>query len=121
MAATVLTETSVAGPYVREGSAQFTTAAPAATDPTNKNTVVMSTGTALVLFRNSHAVTGYWATVEGTKDPFGRVADTGQQSLAAGEWVGRIFAAPGWEQDTGGRNLLFDSENLAVEVVVIPL
>lgn len=121
MPATVIQEHSVAGPYVREGDAALTTLTMTATDPTNKNKAVLSTGRALVLFCNTDGANHYWATVEGTNDPYGRTATTGQHSLAAGAWAARIFDAPGWEQNLGSRDLQFDTENAAVVVAIIPL
>lgn len=121
MAATAISEQVVNGPYVLETGTQFTTLTETASDPTNMNKVVMSTGRALVIFHNSDGANPYWATVYSSKDAYGRTADVTQFSLAANAWAARVFEGPGWEQTTGGRDLLIDTENVAVKITAIPL
>lgn len=121
MAATVIPEQSVLGPYVLETSTQFTTLTEAASDPTNMNSISMSTGRCLVIFHNSDGANPYWVTVDSTPDPHGRVADITQQSIAANAWGMHFFEGPGWEQTLGGRNLLIDTENLAIKMIAIPV
>lgn len=121
MAATAIAEQEVLGPYVLETATQFTTLTETASDPTNMNTVTVSTGRCLLLFHNSDGANAYWVTVNSSEDPQGRTADISQEDIAANGWAARIFEPRGWEQELGGRNLLFDTENAAIKVIAIPI
>lgn len=121
MAVTAIAEQEVLGAYVLETATQFTTLTETAGDPTNMNSVVMGTGRCLMIFHNSDGANPYWVTVESSNDPQGRTADITEVDIAANGWVARIFEARGWEQTLGGRNLLFDTENVAIKVIAIPI
>lgn len=121
MTATAIAEQEVLGPYVLETSTQFTTLTETVCDPTNMNTVVMGTGRCLLLFHNSDGANPYWVTVASSDDPHGRTADITEMDIPADGWVARIFEARGWEQALGGRNLLFDTENVAIKAIAIPI
>lgn len=121
MAATAVSEQTVVGPYVNEGSTQFTTLTMTATDATNMNKVVMSTGRCLVLWQNSDAANAEWVTVDASDDPYGRATDITQQPIPASGWLAFVFEARGWEQTLGGKDLLMDSESSDVKVLAIPI
>lgn len=121
MAATAIAEQPVNGAYVLETATQFTTLTETATDPTNMNSVVMSSGRCLVIFHNSDGANPYWVTVDSTNDPHGRVGDITEEDIAANGWAMHFFEGPGWEQTLGGRNLLIDTENVAIKMIAIPV
>jgi hypothetical protein len=121
MAATEVVEQAVKGAYTPSGDTQFTTLTTAATDPTNKNVVNMSTGKTLVIWQNSDAVNAEWVTVDATDDAYGRATSITQQSIPASGWVMYLFEPKGWEQTLGGRNVQFDSESTDVKVMAIPV
>ena len=121
MTATVLAEQEVLGPYVLETDAQFTTLTFTDGDDANMNSIVMSTGRCLVLFRNTDDDTDAWVTVVSSNDPHGRTADITQEDIGFGEYGAHIFEARGWEQTLGGRNLLIDVENNTIEILAIPI
>lgn len=121
MAATVIAEQEVLGPYVLETATQFTTLTMTETDPTNMNKIVMSTGRCLVLWQNTDGANAEWVTAHASDDPFGRATDITEQDLAASAWGAFIFEARGWEQTLGGRDLLLDSESTDVDVLAIPI
>jgi hypothetical protein len=74
-----------------------------------------------VLFHNSDGANPYWVTVFSSRDPQGRTADITEVDVPANGWAARIFESRGWEQALGGRNLLMDSENVAVKAIAIPI
>jgi hypothetical protein len=119
--ATALAEQPVNGPYVLEGATPFTTLTFTDGDDVNMNSIVMSTGRCLVLFRNTDDDTAAWVTAESSKDPFGRLGDITQEDIAFGAYGGRIFEPRGWEQTLGGKNLLIDVENNTIEILAIPI
>lgn len=121
MAATAIAEQRVVGAYVREGDTQFTTLTETASDPTNMNTVVMSAGRCLVLFHNSDGANPYWVTVDASDDPYGRSTNITEQNIPANGWAAYLFEPRGWEQALGGRNLLIDTENVAIKMIAIPV
>lgn len=126
MAATALAEQTVLGPYVLETATQFTTLTTTAGDPTNMNSIAMSTGRCLVLFYNSDTANAEWVTVYSSEDPHGRTANITQESIVASSttllgWKAFIFEGRGWEQTLGGRDLLIDVESADVKLLAIPL
>lgn len=121
MAATLISEQPVVGPYVREGETQFTTLTPVTSDPANMNKIVMSTGRCLVLIQNTDAVNPEWFSAFGSDDAYGRTADITEQDTAAGGWSAYIFQPHGWEGSLGGRDLLVDTESTDVKLVAVPL
>lgn len=121
MAVTLLPEQRVVGPYVKEGTTQFTTLTTTASDPTNKNSIVMSTGRCLVLFENSDGANPGWVTVEASDDAYGRTTGITQQDIPASGWGAFIFEPHGWEGSLGGRNLTVDTEASTIKILAIPL
>ena len=120
--ATALAEQPVLGAYVKEDAAtQLTTLTMTAGDPTNMNSVVMSSGRCLVIFQNGDAVNPEWITVFSSDDAFGRKRDITQQSVAASGWAAFIFEPRGWEQSLGGKDLLIDVESTDGKLLAIPL
>lgn len=121
MTATVLAEQEVLGPYVLETDAQFTTLTFTDGDDANMNSIVMSTGRCLVLFRNTDDDTDAWVTVVSSNDPHGRTADITQEDIGFGEYGAHIFEARGWEQTLGGRDLLVTANHAEVLIAAIAL
>ncbi len=121
MAATALAQQTVLGAYVHEGDTQFTTLTTTASDPTNMNSIVMSSGRTLVIVNNSDAVNTEWVTVYASDDAYGRATNITQQSIPASGWVAMIFEPHGWEQTLGGKDLLIDSESADAKILAIPL
>ena len=121
MAATALAEQAVLGAYVLETATQFTTVTMTAGDPTNMNSIVMSSGRCLVIIQNADVANAEWVTVYSSEDPHGRVANINQESIAAAGWRAFVFEGRGWEQTLGGRNLLIDVESTDVKLLAIPI
>lgn len=116
---TTISETEVKGPYESEAGTQMTTLTFGAGD-TAGNKVVMTTGRTLLLVQNGGGGAGT-VTVTSSADPYGRTADISAFSVAAGEFAARIFAAVGWEQTVGGRDLLITPSATTMKFVAIPL
>lgn len=121
MAATVLAQQEVLGPYVQETATQFTTLTTTASDPTNMNVVTMSSGRTLLIVNNGDAVNTEWVTVYASDDAYGRATDITQQSIPASGWVAMFFEPHGWEQTLGGKDLLIDSESTDAKLLAIPV
>lgn len=121
MAATVIAEQPVAGPYVKEGETQFAVLTMTESDPTNRNKIVMSTGRCLVIFQNTDGVNAEWITVTASDDAYGRATDITENDIAASGWAAFIFEPHGWEQSLGGKDLLIDTESTDVDILAIPL
>lgn len=121
MAATVLAEQEVLGPYVQETATQFTTLTMTESDSTNMNKIVMSTGRCLVIFQNTDASNTEWATVYASDDAHGRATNITQQALPLSSWAAFIFEPHGWEQSLGGKDLLIDTESTDMDLLAIPL
>jgi len=121
MAATSIAEQAVAGAYTKEGGTRLATLTMTESDPTNMNSIVMSTGRVLVLFQNTDGVNAEWVTVKSSKDAYGRYADIDEEDIAATKWGAFLFAPQGWEQTLGGRNLLIDTESTDVDILAIPV
>lgn len=118
--ATAITEQTINGPYNSEGDAsRLSTLTWTAADTTG-NTLVMSTGRCLLLFRNSGASTRTIA-VTSSADPYNRKADIAATNIAAGAIYGRVFESRGWEQTLGGKNLAFTCSHAEVLVAAIAL
>lgn len=120
MAETAIAAQAVNGPYVLETATQFTTLTTTASDPTNKNKILMTTGKVLVIFEGA-AAADYWVTVESSLDAYGREGDITEYDVLQTTWAARIFEPPGWEQTTGGRDLVIDTENAGIKILAIPL
>lgn len=120
MAATTISETEVAGPYIAESATQMTTLTFSAGDATNGNKVVMSTGRCLLIVQNEGGGAGT-VTVTSSRDPYGRTANITAFSVAAGAFASRIFSAVGWENTAGGRDLVFTPSATTMTFVAIPL
>lgn len=117
---TVITEQTINGPYNSESSAtRLSTLTWAAADTTG-NTLVMSTGKTLLLFRNSGASSRTIA-ISSSADPYNRKADIAATSIAAGAIYGRVLEARGWEQTLGGRDLAFVCSHAEVLIAAIAL
>lgn len=121
MAATALAEQEVLGPYVLETATQFTTLTFTDGDDANMNSIVMSTGRCLVLFRNTDDDTAAWVTAVSSNDPHGRTADITQEDIGFGEYGAHFFEARGWEQTLGGRDLAITCSNAEVVIAAIAL
>lgn len=121
MAATVISEQKVVGPYVKEGATQFTTLTMTESDPTNMNKVVMGGGRCLLIFQNTDSENAEWVTIESSPDAFGRTADIVEQDIVASGWGAFIIDAHGWEQTLGGRDIVIDTESTDVDVLAIPI
>lgn len=118
--ATAIAEQGINGPYEAESATpRISPLTWAAADVTG-NTIVMSTGRCLVLFRNSGA-TPRTVAVASSPDPFNRKADIAATPLAAGAIFGKIFEARGWEQTLGGRDLAITCSNAEVVIAAIAL
>lgn len=122
MAATLLPEQEVLGAYVNDdAAAQFTTLTTTASDPTNMNKIVMSSGRTLLIVQNSDAANTEWVTVYASDDPYGRATNITQQSIPSSGWVAMFFESRGWEQTLGGKDLLIDSESADAKLLAIPV
>lgn len=121
MAATVIAEQPVLGPYVKEGETQFTTFTMTESDSTNMNKIVMSTGLSLVIFQNTDGANAEWVTVDASDDAYGRATDITQNDIPASGWAMYLFQPHGWEQTLGGRDLLIDTESTDVDILAIPV
>lgn len=119
--ATAIAEQAVAGAYTKEGGTRLAALTMTESDPTNMNSIIMSTGRCLVLFQNTDAVNAEWVTAKSSQDAYGRVADITEEDIAAAKWGAFLFASPGWEQTFGGRNLLVDTESTDVDILAIPV
>ena len=117
---TAITEQSIQGPYEAESASPRISPLTWAAADTAGNTIVMSTGRCLVLFRNSGASTRTVA-VSSSADPFNRKADIAATNIAAGVILGKIFEARGWEQTLGGRDLLVTANHAEVLIAAIAL
>jgi hypothetical protein len=121
MAETALTVNEVAGPYVAEdATAQMTAVTAEAGDATDGNVINMAGRDVLIRAENTDGVTAYDLTVNSGKDPYGRTA-TFTFEIPASTVVYRKFTALGWEQTTGGGDLIVLVENVAIEFEVIQL
>jgi len=118
--ATVITEQKIGGPYSAESPAARLSTLTWTPADTTGNSVVMSTGRCLLLFRNTGA-SARTVAVSSSLDPYGRKADIPATNIAAGAMLGRIFEARGWEQTLGGKNLSFTCNHAEVEVAAIAL
>lgn len=121
MAATVISEQRVIGPYVKEGATQFTTLTMTTGDATNMNKIVMGSGRCLVIFQNTDVSNPEWVTVKSSPDAYGRAVDIVEQDIVASGWGAYIFEPHGWEQSLGGSDLLIDTESTDVKILAIPL
>ena len=121
MAEKVIAEQAVNGPYVREGSTQFTTLTMTESDATNKNVITMSTGRTLLIVQNTDAANTEWVTVEASDDAYGRATPITQQAIPASSWVAMFFEPHGWEKTLGGRNLVVDTESTDADLLAIPV
>lgn len=120
-APTVISEQVPTGPYLAESNAtKLATVAFAAGDATNGNKVIMGGQRVLLLIRNS-AVSAGTVSIASSKDRFGRVADIAAFSIAAGAIVGRIFEPEGWEQVSGGKDLLITPSATTIEIAALRL
>lgn len=120
MAATTISETEVAGPYVAESGTQMTTLSWSAGDASNGNKIVMGTGRCLLLVQNTGVGAGT-VTVTSSKDPYGRTANITAFSVDAAGFAARVFESVGWEQTLGGRDLLLTPSATTMKFVAIPL
>lgn len=120
MAQTVIAEQEPAGPYVAEGATQFATTTFTAGDVTNGNKIIMSGSGVLLLVRNSGASAGT-VSVASSKDKYGRKADITAFSIPAGAVVNRVFTPEGWEQVTGGRDLVLSPSAATIEFAALRL
>jgi hypothetical protein len=121
MAATTVAEQVVLGAYAKEADTPFTTLTMTATDATNMNKIVMSTGRCLVIWQNADAANAEWVTVDASDDPYGRSTNITQHAIPASGWLAFLFEPRGWEQTLGGRDLLVDSESTDVKILAIPV
>ncbi len=120
-APTVISEQVPTGPYLAESNAtKLGTVTFSAGDATNGNKVIMGGQRVLLLIRNSGAGAGT-ISVASSKDRYGRVADITAFSIAADAIVHRIFEPEGWEQVTGGKDLLITPSATTIEIAAIRL
>ena len=121
MAATTVAEQVVLGAYAKEADTPFTTLTMTATDATNMNKIVMSTGRCLVIWQNADAANAEWVTVDASDDPYGRSTNITQHAIPASGWLAFLFEPRGWEQTLGGRNIEFTANHAEVLVAAIAL
>jgi hypothetical protein len=121
--ATTIAEQAVAGPYLPEtalAADKMTVVTFTAGDATDGNRIVMSGRRTLLLITNGGASPAT-ITIKSSPDPFGRVADITDFSVAAGAFAARIFEPVGWEQTLGGRDLDISVSAADIEILAIPL
>ena len=117
---TNLSLTEVAQPYEKEtATPQLTALTFAAGDATNGNDVSVAQDV-LLIFNNTDA-SPQTVTIYSGVDPYGRSAEITDFSIPAGGFVARRFSAVGWENTLGGASLQFLVDNVAIEVVAIPV
>lgn len=119
-AQTVIAEQVPLGPHVAEGSTQFGVVTFTAGDATNGNKIIMNGNGILLLVRNSGAGAGT-VSVASSKDRYGRKADISAFSIAADAIVARVFTPEGWEQVTGGRDLILTPSATTIEFAAFRL
>ena len=118
-APTVVSEQVPPGPRQAETvAAKLAMLTFAAGDATNGNKVIMGGQRVLLLIRNSGAGAGT-VSIKSSKDSHGRLADIDAFSIAADAIVHRIFEPDGWEQVTGGKDLLITPSAVTIEIAAI--
>lgn len=118
--ATAITEQIINGPYEPSSDTTPVSTLTWTAADTTGNTVVMSTGKCLLLFRNSGASTRTIA-VTSSVDPYNRLANIAATNIGAGAIFARVFEARGWEQTLGGKDLAFVCNHAEVLVAAIAL
>lgn len=120
-APTVISEQVPTGPYLAESNAtKLATVTFAAGDSVNGNKIIMGSERVLLLIRNSGVGAGT-VSIASSKDKYGRTADITAFSIAADAIVARIFQAEGWEQVTGGKDLLITPSAATIEIAAFRL
>lgn len=120
-APTVISEQVLPGPYQAATiAAKLATIVFNAGDSVNGNKVIMGSEQVLILIRNTGASAGT-VSIASSKDKYGRTADIDAFSIAADAEVGRIFTPEGWQQVTGGRDLLITPSAATIEIAALRL
>ena len=120
-APTVISEQVPPGPRQDASiTAKLATIVFSAGDSVNGNKVIMGSERVLILVRNTGASAGT-VSIASSKDAYGRKADIDAFSIAADAVVGRIFTPEGWQQVTGGRDLLITPSAATIEIAALRL
>lgn len=111
---------NVNGAYLAEAAAGQLSALTWTAGSTTGDVIKFAGQRVLVLFRNSGA-SSRTVAVTSSPDPYNRKADIGATNIAAGAILSKIFAGPGWEQTTGGRDLAVTVNHAEVLIAAINL
>ena len=113
--ATRIIPISPPGPYVAESATpQLATVTPVAADATDGNVVNLSRG--ILLRAENTGASPRTITIKSQPDPYGRVADIEEFSIAAGVRVVRRFASVGWANNGGDLEIEASHAEVTMEV-----